>query len=379
MGDNIETPLIRVPFESLKRITRDRKYVVEAADQALEKLQQCTKTKDNDVKEQRETLQQVVKELQGLKRKLDTISQAEQDELQRLKARLAHLAEIRTPSRGEYIDWNRQRLDRLIVDHLLRCGYHNTAAKLIEAAQVQDVVDVHIFVGARQVVESLRLHDCSVALTWCEENRAKLRKSKSKLEFCLRVQEFIELVRVNRMQEAIAYARRHFPQFAKQHMSELQHAVATLAFKADTACKAYQQLFDESQWTELVELFHKELYRLNSLTPISLLSVHLQAGLSALKTPQSLQDSCSREDPLHLSAFRKLAEGLPYAKHVHSKLVCAVTKEIIDEHNPPMVLPNGYVYSEKAVQQFVYSDDGKITCPRTGKQLCCENSSANHF
>lgn len=68
---------------------------------------------------------------------LDTISQAEQDELQRLKARLAHLAEIRTPSRGEYIDWNRQRLDRLIVDHLLRCGYHNTAAKLIEAAQVQ--------------------------------------------------------------------------------------------------------------------------------------------------------------------------------------------------------------------------------------------------
>ena len=63
----------------------------------------------------------------------------------------------------------------------------------------------------------------------------------------------------------------------------------------------------------------------------------LQAGLSALKTPQSLQDSCSREDPLHLPAFRTLAQGLPFAKHVHSKLVCAVTKEIIDEHNPPFV------------------------------------------
>lgn len=65
--------------------------------------------------------------------------------------------------------------------------------------------------------------------------------------------------------------------------------------------------------------------------------LRVQAGLSALKTPQSLAESCSREDPLHLPAFRALAQGLPFAKHVHSKLVCAVTKEIIDEHNPPMV------------------------------------------
>lgn len=55
-------------------------------------------------------------------------------------------------------------------------------------AGIQDVVDVHIFMGARRVVEALRQHDCSEALAWCEENRAKLRKSKSKLEFRLRVQ-----------------------------------------------------------------------------------------------------------------------------------------------------------------------------------------------
>lgn len=64
---------------------------------------------------------------------------------------------------------------------------------------------------------------------------------------------------------------------------------------------------------------------------------HAQAGLSALKTPQSLAESCSREDPLHLPAFRALASRLPFAKHVHSKLVCAVTKQIMDEHNPPFV------------------------------------------
>ena len=31
------------------------------------------------------------------------------------------------------------------------------------------------------------------------------------------------------------------------------------------------------------------------------------------------------------------------------------------------VLPNGYVYSEKAVQQMAAGNGGKVTCPRTGE------------
>jgi hypothetical protein len=49
-------------------------------------------------------------------------------------------------------------------------------------------VELHIFGGAQRVVEALRGHDCSEALAWCEDNRARLRKAKSKLEFKLRVQ-----------------------------------------------------------------------------------------------------------------------------------------------------------------------------------------------
>ena len=36
-----------------------------------------------------------------------------------------------------------------------------------------------------------------------------------------------------------------------------------------------------AQWSELVELFLQELYRLNSLPPTSLLSIHLQARTAA--------------------------------------------------------------------------------------------------
>ena len=54
-----------------------------------------------------------------------------------------------------------------------------------------------------------------------------------------------------------------------------------------------------------------------------------------------------REDPLHLPTFQALAEALPYAKHTRSKLLCAVTRETMSDDNPPMALPNGYVYSTK--------------------------------
>ena len=57
--------------------------------------------------------------------------------MQRLKARLEHLRELGAPSRGAQIEWNRRRIDRLLVDHLLRCGYHDTAAKLISSAHVK--------------------------------------------------------------------------------------------------------------------------------------------------------------------------------------------------------------------------------------------------
>ena len=66
--------------------------------------------------------------------------------------------------------------------------------------------------------------------------------------------------------------------------------------------------------------------------------------------------------------FQALAAGLPCAKHQHSRLICAITKELMNEDNPPMVLPSGTVYSEKAIQQHTKQD--QFLDPATGKQSC---------
>ncbi len=94
----------------------------------------------------------------------------------------------------------------------------------------------------------------------------------------------------------------------------------------------------------------------------------------ALKTPPGSGGGGSREDPLAHPDLQALAQGLPYAKHVHSKLICAVTRELMSDANPPMVLPNGYVYSQRALEQLVAEHDGRIVCPRTGSSFMLEEA-----
>jgi hypothetical protein len=71
----------------------------------------------------------------------------------------------------------------------------HAAARLAQQTGSEQLCDMHIFEDARRVVEGLQRHDCSVALAWCDENRVRLRKIKSSLEFKLRLQEFLQLVR----------------------------------------------------------------------------------------------------------------------------------------------------------------------------------------
>lgn len=67
-----------------------------------------------------------------------------------------------------------------------------------------------------------------------------------------------------------------------------------------------------------------------------------------------------------LQQFQKLAEGLPYSKHIHSTLICPITLEVMNEDNPPMVAPNGAVYSETAVCKIAAQNNGMFKNPESG-------------
>ncbi|XP_031501453.1 protein MAEA homolog [Nymphaea colorata] len=358
----LEHQFVRVPFEHLKKTMRANHRVVEkemgAVISGVAEAAAGEMSKEEAVRH----LTSLVFRLQGLKRKLEESNKTEQLQAQRCRTRLDYLDSLELENQYE---WNNTRVKRILVDYMLRMSYYNTAAQLAEKTNLQDLVDIDIFLEAKKVIDALQNKEVGPALAWCAENKSKLKKSKSKFEFQLRLQEFIELVRAEKNMRAVMYSRKYLSAWGATHMKELQRVMATLAFKSTTECATYKVLFDPKQWDYLVEQFKQEFYKLYGMTLEPLLNIFLQAGLSSLKTPFCYEEDCTKEDPLSQETFRKLAQPLPFSKQHHSKLVCYISKELMDADNPPLVLPNGYVYSTKALEDMAKKNGGRITCPRT--------------
>lgn len=61
----------------------------------------------------------------------------EKADAERCQQRLQHLKTLGQQPKEQVLDWNRQRLPRILADHLLRSGYTETANVLTESADLQ--------------------------------------------------------------------------------------------------------------------------------------------------------------------------------------------------------------------------------------------------
>lgn len=95
-------------------------------------------------------------------------------------ARIRHLEELyEIPSLADvkYEDWSRVRLDRLLVDYMLRMGYVGSARQLAVEKGIESLVDLDEFEAVGRIERSLRVERrLDVALAWCGRNSANLKK-----------------------------------------------------------------------------------------------------------------------------------------------------------------------------------------------------------
>ncbi|VDP61409.1 unnamed protein product [Schistosoma curassoni] len=148
--------------------------------------------------------------------------------------------------------------------------------------------------------------------------------------------------------------------------TKLGQAMILLAMRTP---EELQNKADQNKLTEewIVKRTHEvlmEFYAYNINTPFQLA---VNAGITAIKThycynPNTQHRDCAVCHPL----INMLAVNLPFARHDHSILTCYKTGLPMNDENPPMSLPNGYVYSQKGIAELT-RPDGTITCPRSGK------------
>ena len=178
------------------------------------------------------------------------------------------------------------------------------------------------------------------------------------------------MVRERKRTEAIAYAKRHLTAWMDTHGTQIQRAMALLAFPPQTRCGQFKELYDPSRWRRLVEQFRTDHYALNALTGQSMLTICMQAGMMALKTHYCYEQANKNVNcPICNEHMNALAQRLPYSQRMNSCIVCRISGKIMDEDNPPMVLPNGNVYSLQALEEMAATQNGKVTDPRTNQQF----------
>lgn len=309
----------------------------------------------------------MLQRLQALRQEARNAGALEETFLAALRSRLDHVKlGIHASTKAEQQVWCRARLDRILVDFLLREGHYKTADQLAKEGGVAGLVNSDLFEGSRQVEIGLRQHSCTAALEWCRANRARLVKLKSTLEFKIRLQEFVETLRSGDRHKAIAYAQTHFPQYAERHMPNIQVAMTLIVFSGNPSSAKHKQFFASERWDDLIKLFRNNNFVINSLASQSLLSITLQSGLSVLKSPLCYDAEAHNQNcPICNKHMNVLAAELPLSKHTNSKLVCGVSGALMNEDNPPMALPNGNVYGHQALTAMI-ARSGGITCPRTG-------------
>tara|TARA_R110002003_G_scaffold2545_1_gene24427 strand:- start:6804 stop:7910 length:1107 start_codon:yes stop_codon:yes gene_type:complete len=191
-----------MPYELSRRNFKNAQRVIEhSAANLTTSLTAATKTasKTSSPDATLEALDSMVSKMQGLKRKLEGLHEEEMRIHKSAKARLRHLQdlyEVKSLVDVKYDEWSRTRLSRLLVDYLLREGYSESAAHLAQSKSITELVDVDAFVACHKIERSLREGmSTSLALEWCKEHGKELKKGGSMLEFELRLQQYIELVR----------------------------------------------------------------------------------------------------------------------------------------------------------------------------------------
>lgn len=197
----------------------------------------------------------------------------------------------------------------------------------------------------------------------------------------LRLQEYIELIKSNKIHDALKYAKINFPQFSDTCGPEIQQSTALLCYNPHTNPRLYKVSFSsiytcilntlivkeyylETRWSALTKLFNTTYYSMATLPLSSLLKITLQAGLASLKT----QDCSTKKNyncPTCSNIFGQLAEPLKNGVKGNSCLICSGNKSVIGSGNLPMVLPSGRVYSQSWINQMM-ENDGKILCMDTG-------------
>lgn len=226
-----------------------------------------------------------------------------------------------------------------------------------------DSGDIEPFEELDHVLRKYRAGDLELAIAWARKRREELKDAGSSLEFRLHTLEYIKRLKAGDYIKALKYARSHFGDFPEQ----------LTWIKVLMGCLLYPNRLDESPYKDImspnlsmdVEMsFAREFRRLLGLPAESPLYTVVRCGTKALPTLiKAARVAPKQVDLVDVKRTLPVEIELDRDCRFHSIFACPVSREeVIEESNPPKLLPCGHVLSNSTVQRLPKGQQ-RFKCP----------------
>lgn len=133
------------------------------------------------------SLDSTIARLRTLKAKMQMLREYEKVIQYATQKRIEHLGQLydmQSLVDVKFEAWSRTRLNRLLVDYLIRFGFSKTARSLIESKGLGDLTDVPIFEECYRIETSLESDGIlTEALAWCVDHKVLMKKEKGNVSW----------------------------------------------------------------------------------------------------------------------------------------------------------------------------------------------------
>ncbi len=242
---SLEHPTLKVPYEILNKKYRTAQKTVDReishVQAAVGQIEDFIKNTSGDKSGLPSLLGSLEDRLGQLKEKSNEAVTDEIAAAEACKRRVDHLRiGCAPPTPAVDAQWRKTRVDRMLVEYFLRIGHYDTAVMFAKSCDVEDLTNINLFLVAKEVEEALSKKDTQKCLTWCHDNKSKLRKMQSNLEFNLRIQELIELIMAGNKMDAVRHARKYLTTEDPDQLFDVRRAMGLLAFPSTTQITRYK-------------------------------------------------------------------------------------------------------------------------------------------
>ena len=370
----LENEYLRIVYEIILTNLRNNKKILEKELILIKnKYESLCKKENNNKEEMLNNIKKLKNKIEKIKIKYKEIDKKEEELFYEFEKRLNNLEDIEKNNKNldKIKSFTESKINTILLDYLFREKFIETTKNLQNEENINENIEFNVLNQLENLIYNIKKKNLEFILKWSQNNKNKLNKLKSDIQFKIISQIFIERYKENKILDCITFAKENFKNWSETHKKEICELMLLLAIKDKSKIKMdkYKLLLSDNKWETLEKDIIETFYQIYSLDSKSMLEILFQSGLISLKTPFCYDENNKKNIncPICSNEIAKLSKDLPYFNHQVSHIICRITDEIMDETNPPLSLPNGQVYCEKAINEQINANN-KFVDPVSNKE-----------